>query len=114
MDPEQINKDMLAEAERSRHEFVVAASGKVAPRPEGTINKKLATGEIEVRAEQFHILSESKTPPFEIADETSAKEQLRLEYRYLDLRRSPLQEKIKQRHDITLAVRNYLRGQGFY
>ncbi len=114
IDPEQIDKKMLAEAERARHEFVVAAIGKVAPRPEGTINKKLDTGEIEVRAERFYILSESKTPPFEIADETSAKEILRLEYRYLDLRRAPLQQRIRQRHEITLAVRNYLSGQGFY
>jgi len=114
VDPEQIDKDMLAAAERVRHEYVVAAVGKVAARPEGTVNKKLPTGEIEVRAERFYILSESKTPPFEIADETSAKEQLRLEYRYLDLRRAPLQEKLRRRHEITLAVRNYLSGQGFY
>lgn len=114
IDPEGIDKEMLAEAERVRHEFVVAAIGTVAPRPEGTVNKKLATGEIEVRVEQFYILSESKTPPFEIVDETTAKELLRLEYRYLDLRRAPLQEKMRMRHEITLAVRNYLSEQGFY
>ncbi|UCE25318.1 MAG: aspartate--tRNA ligase [Candidatus Zixiibacteriota bacterium] len=114
VDPDQIEAGMLAEAERARHEFVVAAVGQVAARPEGTVNDKLATGEIEVRVEQFYILSESKTPPFEITDETSAKEPLRLEYRYLDLRRKPLQDKIQKRHEITLAVRNYLSGEGFY
>ncbi|MEW6413099.1 MAG: aspartate--tRNA ligase [Candidatus Zixiibacteriota bacterium] len=114
IDPEKIDKKMLAEAERVRHEFVVSAAGTVAPRPEGSRNPNMATGEIEVRVDQFHILSESMTPPFEITDETSAKELLRLEYRYLDLRRKPLQEKIRKRHEIALAVRNYLSGQGFY
>ncbi len=114
VDPDKIDKQMLAEAERVRHEFVLAATGTVAPRPDGSRNPNLQTGEIEVRVEQFHVLSESLTPPFEITDETTAKELLRLEYRYLDLRRKPLQEKIRKRHEIALAVRNYLSGQGFY
>jgi aspartyl-tRNA synthetase len=78
------------------------------------INKKMPTGEIEVRVEAFHVLAESKTPPFEIEDETNAKELLRLEYRYLDLRRGPLQENMRLRHELSLAVRNYLSGEGFY
>ncbi len=113
INPETFDPDMLAEANRSRHEFVVAVVGKVGGRPDGTVNQKMPTGEIEIVVEQFHILAESKTPPFEIADECNANEQLRLEYRYLDLRRGPLQEKMRLRHEVTMAVRNYLSGQGF-
>jgi len=114
INPETFDPAMLAEANRARHEFVVAAVGKVQPRPEGTLNAKMPTGEIEVVAEGFYILSESKTPPFEIEDETNASEQLRLEYRYLDLRRKPLQDRIRFRHEAALAVRNYLSAQDFY
>lgn len=114
INPETFDPEMLAEANRARHEFVVAVKGKVGARPEGTVNRKMSTGEIEVVVEGFYILSESKTPPFEIADECSAHEQLRLEFRYLDLRRAPMQEMMRVRHATTLAVRNYLHGQGFY
>ena len=114
INPETFDPDMLAEANRSRHEFVVAVVGKVGRRPDGTVNQKMLTGEIEIVVEQFHILAESKTPPFEIADECNANEQLRLEYRYLDLRRKPLQEKMRLRHEVTMTVRNYLSGLGFY
>jgi len=114
IDPQTLDPAMLTEANRARHEFVVAVVGEVAKRPEGTANPRLATGEIEVRVEQFYILSESKTPPFEITDECSASEQLRLEFRYLDLRRKPLQERLRFRHEATLAVRNYLSSQRFY
>ncbi|MFH1374202.1 MAG: aspartate--tRNA ligase [bacterium] len=114
IDPQSFDPDMLAEANRARHEFVVAVLGEVSARPEGTVNPGMETGEIEVRAEQFHILAESLTPPFEITDETTAQDKLRLEFRYLDLRRKPLQERLRFRHEATLAVRNYLSGQGFY
>jgi aspartyl-tRNA synthetase len=114
IDPQTFEPAMLAEANRARHEFVVAVAGEVLGRPEGTINTKLPTGEIEVKADEFHILAESKTPPFEIADETHASEQLRLEFRYLDLRRRPFQERLRFRHEAALTVRNYLAGQGFY
>ncbi|MBI5266302.1 MAG: aspartate--tRNA ligase [candidate division Zixibacteria bacterium] len=114
IDPKILAPSQFAEAERSRSEFVVAVSGTVNRRPEGTINSRLATGEVEVAVKEFHILSESKTPPFEIADNCSANEQLRLEYRYLDLRRKPLQENLRIRHEVALAVRNYLSGAGFY
>jgi len=114
IDPQTFDPIMLAEANRARHEFVVAVVGEVAKRPDGTINPRMETGEIEIRAEQFYILSESKTPPFEITDETSANEQLRLEFRYLDLRRRPFQQRLRFRHEATLAVRNYLDSQGFY
>ncbi|HWR82059.1 MAG TPA: aspartate--tRNA ligase [Candidatus Deferrimicrobium sp.] len=114
IDPQTFDKAMLAEAERARHEFVVAVVGTVAQRPAGSSNPRLPTGEIEVRAAEFYILSESKTPPFEITDQTAASEQLRLEFRYLDLRRKPFQERIRFRHEAALTVRNYLSGQGFY
>jgi aspartyl-tRNA synthetase len=114
IDPQTIEPAMLAEANRARHEFVVAVVGEVVRRPEGTVNPRLDTGEIEVKVEQFHILSESKTPPFEITDEPHAGEALRLEYRFLDLRRKPLQERIRFRHEAALTVRNYLSSQGFY
>jgi len=114
INPESFDRAMLADAERVRAEFVVAAEGTVRARPEGTINPRLATGEVEVVVEVFHILGPSKTPPFEITDETSAHDQLRLEYRYLDLRRKPLQENLRIRHEVTMAVRNYLAEEGFY
>ncbi|MEW5795868.1 MAG: aspartate--tRNA ligase [Candidatus Zixiibacteriota bacterium] len=114
IDPSDFEPAMLAEAERARHEFVVAVYGTVRLRPEGTVNPKMPTGEIEILCRQFHILSESKTPPFEIEDETSAKELLRLEYRYLDLRRRPLQEALKVRHRVTMIIREYMDRAGFY
>ena len=114
INPESFPPEMLADAEKVRAEFVVAVEGVVQARPEGTVNPKMATGEIEVAARSFHILAPSKTPPFEIEDETTAHEQLRLEYRYLDLRRKPLQENLRIRHETTMAIRNYLSGQGFY
>ncbi len=114
VDPEKIDSTMLVEAERTRSEFVVAAVGEVRPRPEGSVNDKMPTGEIEVRVKQYFILSESKTPPFEIVDDPKASEVLRLEYRYLDLRRKPLQDKLRLRHETALSVRNYLSSEGFY
>lgn len=114
IDPSNFDPMMLTEAERARHEFVVAVAGTVRHRPEGTVNSKMPTGEIEVVCRQFHVLSESKTPPFEIEDETSAKELLRLEYRYLDLRRRPLQETLRVRHQTTMLIRNYMDKAGFY
>jgi len=114
IDPNSFDPQQLAEAQHARAEFVVAALGKVQFRPDGTKNTKLPTGEIEVAASAFYTLAESKTPPFEITDETNANELLRLEYRYLDLRRKPLQEKMRIRHETTMAVRNYLSGVGFY
>ncbi len=113
INPQDFDETMLVEAERTRSEFVVAVIGKVQPRPEGTINQKLDTGEIEVVAEQFHILAESKTPPFEIVDDTNAKDVLKLEYRYLDLRRSPLQKALQLRHEATMVIRNYMSDAGF-
>jgi len=113
LNPEQLDQAVLDEANRARHEFVVAVEGTVGQRPDGTVNKSMATGEIEVVVESFHTLAESKTPPFEIEDECNAREELRLEYRYLDLRRGPMQRRIRMRHEITTAVCEYLNSQGF-
>jgi len=112
--PEKVSPELFETASKMRHEFVVAVSGKVQKRPEGTENEKMKTGLIEVAADMIELLSESKTPPFEIVDEVDASEVLRLEYRYLDLRRRPLQEKIRVRHEATMAVRNYLSKNEFY
>jgi aspartyl-tRNA synthetase len=114
LNPEQLDQAVLDEANRARHEFVVAVTGTVNQRPEGTVNKSMATGEIEVVVESFHTLAESKTPPFEIEDECNAREELRLEYRYLDLRRGPMQRRMRLRHEITIAIREFLNGQDFY
>ncbi|RKX27705.1 MAG: aspartate--tRNA ligase [Candidatus Zixiibacteriota bacterium] len=113
INPQEFDPEMLAEAERVRAECVVAVVGTVQKRPDGTVNPKMETGEIEVNAEAFYVLAESKTPPFEIEDETTAKDVLRLEYRYLDLRRKPLQEALKLRHEATMAIRNFMSDQGF-
>lgn len=114
INPEKVEKSVFETATSARHEFVVAAKGVVQKRPDGTENKNMTTGEIEVMVEDFRILAESKTPPFDIAEETNASEVLRLEYRYLDLRRPPLQECLKVRHHATMAVREYLDSQKFY
>jgi len=114
LSPESLDQSVLDEANRARHEFVVAVEGTVGPRPEGTVNASMDTGEIEVTVEKFYVLAESKTPPFEIEDECNAREELRLEYRYLDLRRGPLQRRLRVRHETTIAVREYLNGQDFY
>jgi aspartyl-tRNA synthetase len=114
INPESFDPAQLADAQRARSEFVVAIKGTVQHRPAGSVNTKMATGEIEVKTDEFYILAECKTPPFEITDETNAGELLRLEYRYLDLRRKPLQERMRIRHETTMAIRNYLSDQGFY
>lgn len=111
--PEKTDREVFEQAGRARHEFVVAVEGVVRKRPEGTENKSMKTGEIEVAGSKFLILAESKTPPFEIVDNPDASEVLRLEYRFLDLRRKPLQDKIKIRHEVTMAVREFLSGQNF-
>ncbi|MCX6827042.1 MAG: aspartate--tRNA ligase [candidate division Zixibacteria bacterium] len=114
LNPAIVAKDLFDLAIKVRNEFVVAVAGKVQKRPKGTENKNLATGEIEIAVSDFHILAEAKTPPFEIEDQTNASEVLRLEYRYLDLRRKPLQDKIRIRHQAARLVREYLSGQSFY
>ena len=112
--PEKLDDETMKQASHLRAEYVISIEGTVNQRPEGMANKDMPTGDIEVLVDKLWILNPSKTPPFEIEDETDAYEELRLKYRYLDLRRSPLQEKIKIRHQATKAVRDYLDSQGFY
>jgi aspartyl-tRNA synthetase len=96
-----------------RSEYVLAVTGKVSARPENTANPKLPTGEIEVLVTSLTILSEAKTPPFMIEDDTDVAENLRLRYRYLDLRRPSIQKVLITRHRITRTVRQFLDGHGF-
>jgi len=111
--PEVLNAEAMAEAGRLRAEFVIAVRGTVAERPEGTVNPALPTGEIELNVSAFSILNPAKTPPFEIEDESAASEDLRLRYRYLDLRRAPLRDRIILRHHFTKAVRDWFDRAGF-
>ena len=102
------------QAEKLRLEWVISVKGKVIPRAEGMANPKLATGEIEVLVDDMEILSKAKTPPFSICDEQiDVNEELRLKYRYLDIRRGDIAKKLVTRHAIMLATRHYLDQQGF-
>jgi aspartyl-tRNA synthetase len=107
--------DMLLEiAKRLRSEYVIAVRGRVELRSPETKNSNLPTGDVEVRASELRLLNEAKTPPFPIVEDSNVAEETRLKYRYLDLRRPRLQRNIGLRHEITLALRNYFNGQGFY
>src|SRR3954468_18281372 len=108
------NEAQMAVAKRLRSEFVIGVSGVVQRRSEDTINPKLATGEVEVLARDIRILNEARTPPFQIAEETPVSEDVRLKYRYLDLRRSRLQHNLGLRHRVAMAVRRYFDEIGFW
>ncbi len=104
---------MLALAKQIRPEFVISVSGPVERRSDETLNPKIETGEVEIRVEQMTVLSEARRPPFQIADETPVSEDLRLKYRYLDLRRERMQRNLQLRHRVLMAVRRSLDAQGF-
>ena len=106
--------DQLAAVKQVRPEFVVAIAGPVEHRSDDTLNPKIGTGEVEVSIQSLTVLSEAKTPPFQIDEETPVSEEVRLRYRYLDLRRERMRENIGLRHRITLAVRNSFDAQGFW
>ena len=110
--PEEV-AETHATAEEWRPEWVVEIEGEVAARPPETVNEALPSGAIEVRVRTAKTLSTAKTPPFLIEEDSGALEDLRLKYRYLDLRRPPLQRALELRHKMALAVRNYLDEQGF-
>lgn len=101
-------------AQSLRSEFVVAVKGTVRPRPEGTANPKLPTGEIEVLASGLEVLNPSRTPPFAIEDEEELQEDVRLAHRYLDLRRPKMLANLKLRHQATRAIREILSARGFW
>ena len=104
---------LLAQAKRLRPEFVVAVAGVVERRSDDTLNPKLATGEVEIAVRSIKVLNESKRPPFHIAEESPVSEDLRLKYRYLDLRRQRMQRNLQLRHRVVLASRQALDEQGF-
>jgi len=103
--------EIFAEAERIRGEYVLAIKGVVRPRPEGTVNPNMATGQVEVLAKELTTLNRSETPPFH--HDENANEELRLTYRYLDLRREEMLGNLRLRHKVTVAMREYLDGHGF-
>ena len=102
-----------ARAEAARPEYVVAAKGKVRRRDSNLVNPNMATGEIEVVAEELLLLNDAKTPPFSPADDAIVNEEVRLKYRYLDLRRTEMQKNFRLRHEVARAIRNYLSDEGF-
>lgn len=108
-----VSPEALALAEKVRTEYVLDVKGTVIARGEGTINENLKTGKIEVQAEELAIINEAKTTPFIIADKTDVSEDVRLKYRYLDLRRPVMFETFKMRHQVTKAIRDFLDGEGF-
>lgn len=107
------SQEALEIAERIRSEYVVEVRGTVVKRDESTINPNMKTGNIEVVASSVTILNKAKTPPFAIQDETDVSEDVRLKYRYLDLRRNELQETFKLRHKTTQIIRNFLNDHEF-
>ncbi|MBR6222618.1 MAG: aspartate--tRNA ligase [Lachnospiraceae bacterium] len=109
---EKIGKEGFDKAYKLRSEFVVAVVGEVVER-EGGVNKNLATGEIEVTAKELRVLSESETPPFPIEEDSKTKEDIRLKYRYLDLRRPDIQRNLMMRSRVTTITRQFLAEEGF-
>ncbi|MBW2451645.1 MAG: aspartate--tRNA ligase [Deltaproteobacteria bacterium] len=107
LDPDR-DPEAHSKAENVRNEFVIAAVGTVSPRPSGTVNQKMATGEVEVEINELRILSTAQTPPFMLDEFTEVAENLRLKHRYLDLRREGIQKNLILRHKVAQTVRNYL------
>src|SRR3989441_12199119 len=110
----EVHAEVHRAAKVLRSEFVIAVRGKVRRRENGLANPNLKTGTIEIVADELWVLSEAKTTPFPIEDETQISEDLRLKYRYLDLRRPKMQETFRMRHRITMAIRAYMDRQGFW
>ncbi|MFZ5645690.1 MAG: aspartate--tRNA ligase [Bacillota bacterium] len=110
---QDLNMEAFQKAETIRSEFVLGVAGKVVPRPEGTENTSLPTGMVDVEVQEVRILNRAKTPPFYIEDGIDVDENLRLKYRYLDLRRPEMQRAIELRHKAGKAVREFLDRKGF-
>ena len=109
----EFDEEVHRKAHAIRNEFVLATRGKVVARPEGMINPNMQTGEIDVIVSELRILNMSKTPPFVLEDDTQASESIRLQYRYLDMRRMTLQKNLKIRHSAAASIRSYLNSLGF-
>ena len=108
----EISQEGFEKAEKLRSEFVIAVVGRVEAR-QGAVNTGLKTGDIEIRAKELRVLAESETPPFHIEEDSKTKEELRLKYRYLDLRRPDLQRNIMVRSRVAAIVRSFLTEEGF-
>lgn len=108
-----LEADIHALAEEIRNEYVLAIKGRVEPRPEGMANPKLPTGAIDIESSDLRLLNESDTPPFAIEPDIDVNEELRLRYRYLDLRRPDMQQALLLRHRAAQETRRYLTAQGF-
>jgi len=111
-DPDSPDTFKIGESVRS--EYVLKVEGTVRERPEGTINPNMSTGEIEVLVNQVEVLNESETPPFPIESDIEVNEDTRLRYRYIDLRRTEMQQRMKVRRDVTRYLRNFLDAHEFY
>ncbi len=111
-DENDVKAGGFAKAETLRSEFVIAVQGEVIKRG-GAVNENLATGDIEIRATELRILSEALTPPFPIEEDSNTKDELRLKYRYLDLRRPDLQKNIIMRSNVATLTRSFLADEGF-
>lgn len=110
-DEERTSKDLFEKAKSLGREFVIQVKGEVIER--SSKNPKILTGEIEILVEELNILNEAELPPFTIEDETDGGEELRMKYRYLDIRRNPVKDKLIFRHQMAQKVRNYLSNEGF-
>ncbi len=111
-DENDVGSEGFAKAEQLRSEYVIAAVGRVEARS-GAVNENLATGDIEIRVKSVRILSESQTPPFPIEENSQTKEELRLKYRYLDLRRPDIQRKLMVKSRVAVMARNFMANEGF-
>ena len=109
----EISPEAHAKAEAARPEYVVAVTGVLRTRGEGLANPNMATGDVEIVAHSLLLLNDARTPPFSPAEEAIANEEVRLKYRYLDLRRSEMQQNFAIRSRVAMAIRNYLVSQGF-
>jgi aspartyl-tRNA synthetase len=112
LDPDR-DPEAHAKADRVRNEWVIAAIGKVSPRPDGTVNPKMVTGEVEVEVSELRLLNQAETPPFMLDEYTDVAENIRLKHRYLDLRRPAVQKNLILRHKVSRATRTYLDQKGF-
>jgi aspartyl-tRNA synthetase len=105
--------EVFSFAEHVRNEFVLRIKGKVRPRPEGTVNADMPTGEVEILGLELEVLNKADTPPFQLDEHEKAAEEIRLRYRYIDLRRPEMLEKIRTRAKVTRVLRNFMDEQGF-
>ena len=110
----ELNSAAHAKAAELRSEYVIAVLGTVKKREPSTVNKNIATGEVELITDELRILNESKTPPFLPGEPVLPNEEVRLKYRYIDLRRQQMQFNIETRHKVTMAIREYLASQSFF